>query len=124
MESSTAAASDTSNGSIENKKADAARERPSLNTKTCRICLKKFDSDQRSEGSLCIFHPESFCGETAQRWLPPGETAGSSVLHYFYSCCGGSQTSPGCCSGIHKSWDDPDDDISTWGRRPGMGVKE
>jgi hypothetical protein len=89
------------------------------NLRTCRVCLQKFDSKTNSALS-CIFHPESFSGETAQRWLAPGDTKGGSEVHYFYTCCGGGESSPGCCASLHKTWDDNTDD--DWGRKPGMGI--
>lgn len=61
----------------------------------------------------------SYSGETAQRWLPPGETEGGAVVHYFYTCCGGQKDSPGCCAGRHRTFDEPEDFSM---RQPGMGV--
>jgi len=88
-------------------------------SKTCRLCLKKFDEKENNDRA-CAFHPESFSGETAQRWMAPGETEGGSVVHNFYSCCGNREReSPGCCFTRHKTFDEQGDD---WGRRPGMGI--
>ena len=46
---------------------------------TCRICLKPFERKFNGPKE-CIYHPESFTGETAQRWMDPGETKGGSEL--------------------------------------------
>ena len=37
--------------------------------RTCRTCKQLFTVNH---ARACVFHPESFSGETAQRWLPPG----------------------------------------------------
>ena len=37
--------------------------------RTCRVCHQSFTINNEK---ICRFHPESFSGETAQRWLPPG----------------------------------------------------
>lgn len=39
--------------------------------RTCRTCKTKFTTNNKR---ACVYHPESFSGETAQRWLPPGDT--------------------------------------------------
>ena len=103
--------------------AAAAPTKPSpakvgASLRTCRSCLKQFDELRNGESS-CRFHPESFSGETAQRWLPPGETKGGGVVHHFYSCCGAKERdAPGCCSTRHKTFDETENE---WGRKPGMG---
>jgi hypothetical protein len=38
--------------------------------RTCRTCKTKFTMNNER---ACVYHPESFSGETAQRWLPPGD---------------------------------------------------
>lgn len=86
--------------------------------KTCRICTTKFDPAANGPRA-CRYHPESFAGETAQRWLPPGETKGGGIVHYFYTCCGGGQDSEPCCYTAHRSFDEPEDIHQ---RLPGMGV--
>jgi len=86
--------------------------------RTCRTCNMRFDVTLNSDSS-CRYHPESFCGETAQRWLAPGDTEGGGVVHEFYSCCGGKAVdTPGCCFTTHKTYDEAE---VAWGRRPGMG---
>lgn len=88
--------------------------------RTCRSCNQAFNVKTNSETS-CRYHPESFCGETAQRWMAPGETEGAGTVHNFYSCCGGKERSaPGCCSTYHKTFDEAENE---WGRRPGMGIQ-
>mmetsp|Transcript_13780 Transcript_13780/g.40804 ORF Transcript_13780/g.40804 Transcript_13780/m.40804 type:complete len:257 (+) Transcript_13780:8-778(+) len=47
--------------------ASKAEEVPVGGWKTCRRCQGKFHEGTRIGG--CTFHPESFSGETAQRWL-------------------------------------------------------
>lgn len=67
--------------------------------RTCRKCHNQFFPLENSD-KACPYHPESFAGETAQRWLPPGVTEGGAVVHYFYTCCGERNVnSPGCCYG-------------------------
>lgn len=71
---------------------------------TCRECHHKFTESTRRG---CRLHPESYSGETAQRWLAPGVTEGASEVHYFWSCCGASAPdAPGCYLGDHVSYDD------------------
>lgn len=43
--------------------------------RTCRTCMQKFNIDSNNDNS-CRYHPESYAGETAQRWLAPGVTQG------------------------------------------------
>eukprot|EP01039_Chlorochromonas_danica_P000124 gene125-132_t len=86
-------------------------------SRTCRICLMQF---KENSPLACVFHPESYAGETAQRWMAPGETKGAADIYNFYSCCGGDLRSPGCCRGPHKTFDEPEVDFSQ--RRPGMAV--
>eukprot|EP01036_Dinobryon_divergens_P025003 gene25003-33507_t len=98
------------------QQASLPTQTPVATKRTCRTCLKVFvENHERA----CIFHPESFSGETAQRWLPPGETKGGAEIHNFYSCCGGLADSEGCCWGRHLTFDEPEN-ISF--RKPGMGV--
>jgi hypothetical protein len=83
----------------------------------CRTCHSEFDTSLNTEKS-CRFHPESFCGETAQRWMEPGQTKGAGVIHQFYSCCGATTVDyPGCCSTFHKTFDEEENE---WGRKPNM----
>ena len=63
----------------------------------------------------------SYSGETAQRWLAPGDTKGGGIVHNFYTCCGGAKDSPGCCARPHITFDEPEE-FSL--RKPGMGVDE
>jgi hypothetical protein len=68
----------------------------------------------------CKFHPESFTGETAQRWMAAGDTQGAADIHNFWSCCGnGDSKSEGCCYTRHAGFGEPDDIML---RRPGMGI--
>jgi len=89
--------------------ASKAEEVPVGGWKTCRRCQGKFHEGTRIGG--CTFHPESFSGETAQRWLPPGVTEGGGDVHYFWTCCGhADKDHPGCSTKDHASYDDDDDD--------------
>ena len=49
--------------------------------RTCRTCKTQFtvNSDR-----ACVYHPESFSGETAQRWLPPGMILNRSYVFNPY----------------------------------------
>ena len=106
-----------SNEGCENKSSEKSLEiAVKIAPRTCRICTKKFTENGPK---ACRYHPESFSGETAQRWLPPGETQGGGVIHYFYTCCGGSADSPGCCWTPHVGYDE---EMSHNMRQPGMGV--
>mmetsp|Transcript_55002 Transcript_55002/g.108636 ORF Transcript_55002/g.108636 Transcript_55002/m.108636 type:complete len:98 (+) Transcript_55002:105-398(+) len=89
---------------------------PKLAARTCRICTKQFTENG---DKACRYHPESYSGETAQRWLPPGSKGGDAV-HNFYTCCGGDLESPGCCWTRHRTFDEPED---VGMRQPGMGVE-
>ena len=73
--------------------------------RTCRTCKQPF---RVNHSRACVFHPESFSGETAQRWLAPGEKDGGGLTHYFYSCCGShDEKSKGCCVTRHRTYDEP-----------------
>ena len=66
---------------------------------------------------LCLIHIK---GETAQRWMDPGDYKGGAIVHHFYSCCGNrSIESTGCCQRRHMTFDEPED-VSF--RKPGMGI--
>ena len=75
--------------------------------RTCRVCKLSFSlSDNMGGKRPCSFHPGFFSGETRQRWMAPGETAGAGDVLYFYSCCGAeSADAPGCASGPHEPYD-------------------
>ena len=86
----------------------------------CRRCHESFNPI-KNHGKACVYHPESWCGETAQRWMAPGETKGGAEVHNFYSCCGNiDMASKGCCATRHEGYDEPESE-EKWGRRPGMG---
>ena len=68
--------------------------------RTCRLCHADFMPSCNS-GTSCRYHPESFAGETAQRWLAPGDKEHRNEVYYFYSCCGQGLGSPGCCYSRH-----------------------
>jgi hypothetical protein len=88
-----------------------------LIARTCRVCHQQFTINH---DKACRYHPESFSGETAQRWLPPGENEGGAVVHNFYSCCGNPDfNSPGCCASRHLTYEEPE---RLEQRRPGMGL--
>jgi hypothetical protein len=88
---------------------------------TCRYCEKQFIRDQ-NHSKACRYHPESFTGETAQRWAAPGETKDGGKVHNFWSCCGAdSILAPGCCYTGHSAFGEPESiDL----RLPGMGIEE
>ena len=85
-----------------------------VQARTCRTCKQKFTTNH---DDACSFHPESYAGETAQRWMAPGETKGAGEIHFFFSCCRGTLESAGCCRRRHLTFDDPDDYTQL---RPGM----
>jgi hypothetical protein len=86
--------------------------------RTCRLCHQQFS---KSDENSCRFHPESYCGETAQRWTAPGDKTIKNDIHNFYSCCGASDiNAKGCCSTKHLTYDD--EEVS-YGKRPGMGYE-
>mmetsp|Transcript_16714 Transcript_16714/g.25110 ORF Transcript_16714/g.25110 Transcript_16714/m.25110 type:complete len:112 (-) Transcript_16714:94-429(-) len=86
----------------------------------CRVCHKYFLHSE-NHPRACRVHPESFTGETAQRWLAPGDTKDAGEIHYFYSCCGSPDiNSPGCCHSMHVGFDEVEDVCL---RLPGKGVE-
>mmetsp|Transcript_988 Transcript_988/g.2131 ORF Transcript_988/g.2131 Transcript_988/m.2131 type:complete len:100 (+) Transcript_988:46-345(+) len=87
--------------------------------KKCRHCMDTFKPDGNHD-KACKYHPESFTGETAQRWLAPGDTVGGGDVHNFWSCCGSSDVkAEGCCYTRHAGFGEPEDITM---RKPGMGV--
>lgn len=87
----------------------------------CRHCERHFTPSE-NHSKACRYHPESFTGETAQRWAAPGDTKNGRQVHYFWSCCGSNiRDSPGCCYISHVGFGETQSiDL----RRPGMGVDE
>ena len=78
----------------------------------CRRCTQIFDANDR-DAKACHYHPQSWSGETAQRWLPPGSNANGGEVHNFWSCCGqASADAPGCQQAAHITFDEPD--TLTW----------
>jgi len=97
--------------------------------RTCQRCHSSFNLGANREPE-CFFHAERFGGETVQRWLAPGDTAGAGEVKAFWSCCGnGDLQGEGCCSAVRRSFDGETDGAGgvagedVWGRRPGMGWK-
>jgi hypothetical protein len=83
--------------------------------RTCRRCKQQFTENGPKS---CRFHPESYSGETAQRWKAPGDVDGGGAVHYFWTCCGSAdRDSSGCCAARHISYDDEDE--AKFGLRPG-----
>ena len=100
-------------------KKDAWSELKKMPPRTCRICLTSFTTNHNK---ACRRHPESYAGETAQRWLAPGDTHGGGDVHYFWTCCGAEEEdAPGCCAQKHLTYDDVVMN-EEYGRRPGDGV--
>lgn len=88
--------------------------------KTCRNCMERFLPEDNHE-KACKFHPESFTGETAQRWMAPGDSKGAAEVLSFWSCCGSDDPKAvGCCYNRHIGFGEPD---QVEMRRPGMGVE-
>jgi hypothetical protein len=87
----------------------------------CRNCHKYFIREENNPRA-CAHHPECYTGETAQRWMAPGDTLNASKVHNFWSCCGNSViNSPGCCFTAHVGFDE-EEDVTM--RRPGTGISE
>ena len=87
----------------------------------CRYCERPFIREE-NHSKACRNHPESFTGETAQRWSAPGENKDGGKVHNFWSCCGSnSLTAPGCCYSRHIAYGESESiDL----RLPGQGVEE
>jgi len=74
----------------------------------CRRCTQRFDKYCR-DANGCTFHPESWSGETKQRWAAPGDNVGGAEVHYFWSCCGkAEEDASGCKSSHHRTFDEED----------------
>jgi hypothetical protein len=87
--------------------------------RTCRTCNQQFTSNH---DRACRYHPESYSGETAQRWLAPGLTEGGGKVHYFWTCCGDAdEKHPGCIFQRHVTYDEEE---TFEFRRPGDGGDE
>eukprot|EP00295_Goniomonas_pacifica_P048091 CAMPEP_0175921948 /NCGR_PEP_ID=MMETSP0108-20121206/13776_1 /TAXON_ID=195067 ORGANISM="Goniomonas pacifica, Strain CCMP1869" /NCGR_SAMPLE_ID=MMETSP0108 /ASSEMBLY_ACC=CAM_ASM_000204 /LENGTH=80 /DNA_ID=CAMNT_0017244849 /DNA_START=31 /DNA_END=273 /DNA_ORIENTATION=+ len=78
-------------------------------TRTCRICKSQFDPETNGRAS-CAYHAGFYAGEVKQRFNDPGDNSdGSKVIEHWW-CCGALEyDAPGCSSGPHKTYDDPDD---------------
>eukprot|EP00903_Cladosiphon_okamuranus_P011696 g11001.t1 len=73
-------------------------------TSTCRNCKKQFRRDENEDGA-CSYHPGFFSGR-----LNRVNDVDTSGLEYFWSCCGQpDKDHPGCTTGRHVSYDDPED---------------
>lgn len=69
-------------------------------------CLQAFDA-ARNGPKACVYHPQSFSGETRQRWAAPGDAAGGGDVLTFYGCCGADDAkAPGCAAGRHYTFDE------------------
>ncbi len=87
-------------------------------TSVCKRCKQEFTYNvDPTKGNkiverdphACRYHPESYAGETAQRWLDPGDIKDSHKVHYFWSCCGASEyEAPGCKSSWHITFEEED----------------
>ena len=90
--------------------SNAARAAP----RTCRRCKQQYTENGPK---VCRFHPESYSGETAQRWKAPGDVDGGGAVHWFWTCCGSAdRDSTGCCAARHISYDE---EAEFFGLRPG-----
>ncbi len=78
---------------------------PSALLKTCKRCHQQFDP--RNTERTCRYHPHAFAGETAQRWLPPGENhgEGSKVVYHWWCCSSTNRDEPGCEVTTHEGYD-------------------
>ena len=84
--------------------------------RTCRRCKQQFLAAENGP-QVCRFHPESYSGETAQRWKAPGDVDGGGAVHWFWTCCGSAdRDAPGCCAARHISYDE---EAEVFGLRPG-----
>ena len=98
---------------------DAWSELKEMPPRICRICLTSFTTNHNK---ACRRHPESYAGETAQRWMAPGDTEGGGTVHNFWTCCGETSIdSPGCCYTPHLCFGE---EQSIDLRRPGAGVND
>lgn len=78
----------------------------------CKRCTRLFDASARAADG-CSYHPQSWSGETKQRWAAPGDNAGGGEVHFFWSCCGAAdRDAPGCRRAPHVTFDEEDE--LTW----------
>lgn len=79
---------------------------PSPLLRTCKRCHTQFDP-KHNDKRACRYHPHSYSGETAQRWLPPGENNGEGrkVVHHWWCCSSENVDAPGCETQPHESYD-------------------
>lgn len=86
----------------------------------CRYCDKQFNRNENNS-KACRYHPESYTGETAQRWSAPGDNKNGGKVYYFWSCCGSELiNAPGCCYSSHIAYGES---VSIELRRPGQGIE-
>lgn len=93
------------------RRTEADTERPKSHEKSikdflqmCSRCKMDYYTKE-NHSQACQFHPESFSGETKQRWAAPGNEEGAAEVHFFYSCCGASDVNaPGCATGPHRGY--------------------
>ena len=74
----------------------------------CRNCHRTFARRSDNGPGACVQHAGCFFGETAQRWLAPGENKGQGgAVSYFWNCCGAAdRDAPGCVAQPHVAYDD------------------
>ena len=71
----------------------------------CKKCKKDFDPKSNKTNSECCHHPGFFAGETKQRWSEPGDDKNGGEMHFFWSCCGSSDSKArGCAFGKHEGF--------------------
>ncbi|PSC70097.1 hypothetical protein C2E20_6422 [Micractinium conductrix] len=94
------------------------QQQPAL--RTCRRCKQQFDPEENGPGS-CRYHSAlwtggevakaiGFCRESDQPEHQLKAVFGRTGLVQFWDCCGAElENAPGCCTGRHVTYDDPDD---------------
>jgi len=79
---------------------------PSALLRTCKRCHTQFNV-RTNNPRACRYHLHTFAGETAQRWLPPGQNNGEGrrVVFHWWCCSSEDENAPGCETRAHESYD-------------------
>lgn len=92
----------------------------SRSLRTCRRCKQTFDPAE-NHSSACRYHPQlwtggevskaiGFCRASSDPQDQLKAVVGRTGLIRFWDCCGSEdEDAPGCCTGLHITYDDPDD---------------